>query len=121
MRGYILASRIKSALAILLYAKISSLTSYVIKSSQLGKITNLLASDLGVIEMRLAIFLSAFNFPVFAIGATVLLILRLGWPGVLGLIMVILTVPLSNCISKQNGFLIQQTNLYKDKRIQTTS
>jgi hypothetical protein len=49
VRSYILASRIKSALAMLLYAKISSLTSYVIKSSQLGKITNLLASDLGVI------------------------------------------------------------------------
>jgi ABC-type multidrug transport system fused ATPase/permease subunit len=49
LNSYILASRIKSSLAMLLYARISSLTSYVIKSSQLGKITNLLASDLGVI------------------------------------------------------------------------
>jgi hypothetical protein len=49
VRSGVLASRIKSSLAILLYAKISSLTSYIIKSSQLGKITNLLASDLGVI------------------------------------------------------------------------
>lgn len=49
LRSYILASQIKSSLAMLLYARISSLTSYVIKSSQLGKITNLLASDLGVI------------------------------------------------------------------------
>lgn len=49
LMSYVLASRIKSAFAMLLYGKISSLTSYVIKSSQLGKITNLLASDLGVI------------------------------------------------------------------------
>lgn len=49
VRSYILASRIKASLAMLLFAKTSSLTSYIIKSSQLGKITNLLASDLGVI------------------------------------------------------------------------
>jgi ABC-type multidrug transport system fused ATPase/permease subunit len=48
-KSLILASRIKSSLAMLLYGKISALTVYVIKSSQLGKITNLLASDLGVI------------------------------------------------------------------------
>lgn len=49
LNSYILASKIKSSLAMLLYAQVSSLTSYMIKSSQLGKITNLLASDLGVI------------------------------------------------------------------------
>ena len=49
LKSYVLASKIKSVLAMLLYGKVSSLTSYVIKSSQLGKITNLLASDLGVI------------------------------------------------------------------------
>ncbi len=49
VKGYTLAARIKAALSMLLYAKISSLSSYTIKNSQLGKITNLLASDLGVI------------------------------------------------------------------------
>jgi len=47
--AYILGSKIKAALAMLLYAKISKLTNYVIKNSELGKITNLLASDFGVI------------------------------------------------------------------------
>ncbi len=47
--SYILGSRIKAALAMLLYGKISSLSSYMIKSTEIGKITNLLASDLGVI------------------------------------------------------------------------
>ena len=46
---YILASQIKAALAMLLYAKISKMTSYVMKSTELGKVTNLLATDLGVI------------------------------------------------------------------------
>jgi ABC-type transport system involved in cytochrome bd biosynthesis fused ATPase/permease subunit len=106
VKSYILASRIKSSLAMILYGKISSLTAYVIKSSQLGKITNLLASDLGVIEMRMATFLTSFSFPLYAIGSVTLLVTRLGWPGVLGIVVVIFTVPLSNCISKKNGALI---------------
>ncbi len=121
LQSYVLASRIKSSLAMLLYAKISSLTSYVIKSSQLGKITNLLASDLGVIEMRLATFIIAFSFPIYAIGTTALLVTRLGWAGVIGIILVILSVPLSNCISRRNGALIQEINVFKDKRIQITT
>lgn len=119
--SYILASRIKSALAMLLYAKISSLTSYVIKSSELGKITNLLASDLGVIEMRMATFLNGLTFPIVLIGSAIILILRLGWPGIIGVVMVLLVFPITNLISKNNGALIQEINIYKDKRIQITT
>jgi hypothetical protein len=57
--------------------------------------------------MRLATFLSALAFPIYAIGTTALLITRLGWPGVLGIIFVIVNVPITNCISKQNGAFIQ--------------
>lgn len=83
------------------------MTSYVIKASELGKITNLLASDFGIIEQRMGLFLNAFNFPVVVIGCTILLIIRLGWPGVLGIIMVALVVPISNLVSKSNGSIIQ--------------
>lgn len=105
----------------LLYTKISSLSSYVIKSSKLGRITNLLASDLGVFELKLGTFLTCFAFPIVCIGCTVLLIIRLGWPGVLGVIIVVLTFPLSNLISKRNGQYITQINHYKDKRVQITT
>ena len=103
----ILASKIKAALAMLLYAKISKMTNYVIKTSELGKITNLLASDFGIIEQRMGLFLFAFTFPIAMIGCTILLILRLGWPGVLGIVMVALVIPISNAISKNNGSIIQ--------------
>ena len=107
IEAYILASRIKAALAMLLYAKISEMTNYGIKNSELGKITNLLASDFGVIEQRLGLFLSGLTFPVVMIGCTILLILRLGWPGVLGIVMVALVIPISIAISKNNGSIIQ--------------
>ena len=119
--AFVLASKIKAALAMLLYAKISKMTNYGIKNSELGKIINLLASDFGVIEQRLGLFCNAFNFPIVMIGCTILLIIRLGWPGVLGIVMVILVVPISNAISKNNGSIIKEINIYKDKRIQTTT
>lgn len=117
-KGNTLAARIKASLSILLYTKISSLTTYIIKSSQLGKITNLLASDLGVFELRLSNFLALFSYPIYAIGTTTLLVTRLGWPGVVGIIVVMLGVPVSNFISKQNGNFISDINIYKDRRIQ---
>ena len=49
IQGYYLASHIKASLAMLLYSKISKITSFVIKSSELGKITNLLSNDLSII------------------------------------------------------------------------
>jgi len=91
----------------LLYAKISKMTNYVIKNSEIGKITNLLASDFGVIEQRLGLFLNSFSFPIVLIGCTILLVVRLGWPGVLGIVMVTLIIPISNAISKRNGSIIQ--------------
>jgi hypothetical protein len=104
---YILASKIKAGLAMLLYAKISQMTNYVIKSSELGKITNLLASDFGVIEMRMGIFIFGLTFPISAIGCTTLLITRLGWPGVVGVVILAFIVPICNAVSKKNGSLIQ--------------
>lgn len=49
LKSAMVMTQIKSALAMMLYAKISNLTSYMLKSSQMGKITNLLANDLGAI------------------------------------------------------------------------
>jgi len=102
-----MAPRIKAALIILLYGKISKLTAYIIKSSELGKITNLLSSDLGVIEFKFAAFLNGLNFPITLIGVTIILVLRLGWPGVIGVLIVLLVVPIAFVISKKNGALIK--------------
>jgi hypothetical protein len=49
--------------------------------------------------MQLNQFVGVFATPLFFIGATVLLILRVGWPGIVGIVLVLLTIPLSNCIS----------------------
>jgi hypothetical protein len=45
----------------------------------------------------------------------------MGWPGILGIAVAMLTLPLSNCISQYNGSLIEEGNIHKDRRIETTS
>ena len=100
---YFLTSKLKAALAMLLYAKISSLNSYVMRSSDAGKLTNLLANDLGVLEQRLVTIAFASVFPILMVGWTIILITRIGWAAVIGILMIIIIVPLSVKISKKNG------------------
>ena len=100
---YVLASNIKGALAMLLYTKTSKLTSYVLKSASLGKITNLISNDLTIIEMRLISLLQAIAFPVTIVGVTTLLFTRIGWVAFVGVGVLLLQIPLSNRISKNNG------------------
>jgi hypothetical protein len=47
MKANLFSARIKSVFGMLLYAKVSSLTTSLVKNSEVGKITNLIASDLG--------------------------------------------------------------------------
>ena len=117
----LLASKIKSGILTLIYAKISSLSSYVIKSSQLGKLINLLASDMSVIKFRLGTLMNLISFPISIIGITTLLIIQIGWPGIAGIVTILLIVPISNGISKRNGTIIQEINVFKDKRIKMTT
>ena len=59
-----------------------------------------------------------FAFPVTIVGATVILYYRLGWPAFVGIFMMLLSLVINNCISKRNGELIKDINIYKDKRVQ---
>jgi ABC-type multidrug transport system fused ATPase/permease subunit len=118
---YILASKIKASLALLLYAKVSKMTSYVIKSTEIGKITNLIATDLGVIELRLVTVMMATAYPLFLCGITILLITRIGWAAVVGIVIILLFIPITNMISKRNGDIIVEINKHKDRRVQITA
>lgn len=91
----------------LLYAKISKLTSFVVRSSDAGKLTNLLSSDLGVLEQRLVVLTFASLFPVQIIGLTIILVLRIGWAAIIGILVIVLMIPVSMKISKKNGQIIQ--------------
>ena len=87
----------------------------------MGKITNLLANDLGIIELRINDLIFSSTFPVLLLGMAILLITRIGWPAIVGILIMILLIPLSNMISRRNGRIIEEINIHKDKRVQLTT
>ena len=105
----------------LLYIKTSKLTSYVIRSEDIGKITNLLASDFGVLEQRGFYILYTATYPLTFIGNVTVLILRIGWPALIGTIIMIITVIFVAQYSRNTGDLVKESNIFKDKRIESTS
>jgi ATP-binding cassette, subfamily C (CFTR/MRP), member 4 len=117
----ILASQIKSGMAMLLYGKISKMTSFVLNASEFGKITNLIANDLTVIEQRTPVLLNAMTAPMLLVGITIILCIRIGWPALVGIALIIIVIPFSRKISEINAAILKQVNAFKDVRVQLTA
>ena len=105
----------------LLYAKITSLTSFSLKSSDIGKISNLLAIDLGAIEQRFMNVSIAVCFPFVLVGITSIMILRVGWIGIAGIMTVILLTFLSFLFSRKCTNIVDKINIFKDLRLDYTA
>jgi hypothetical protein len=115
--AYLLSIRIKSAFAMLLYAKLSKLSSYVLNVSEHRyKIPNLIANVLTLIEQRTAIILQISVFPAMMIGITVILYLRIGWPCFVGIALILLIIPIIITISSKKAEYLFIVNKMKDKR-----
>ena len=106
----------------LLYTKISQLTTFSLQSSDLGKITNLLATDMGVIEQRLYNLTILAAFPIMLIGATTLMIIRTGlFVGISSVVTIIVLVVLSSLVSNQGSKFVKKVYESKDKRVEKTT
>ncbi len=98
------------------------MTFFSLKSqTDIGKLANLLVNDMVSIEIRITLFLNTFTFPLVLLGTTTLLIIRVGWVAVVGVIIVILFIPISNLISSHNGDVIGKENTLKDRRVDLTT
>ena len=62
-------------------------------------------------------FFASLVFPFAFVGISAILIVRLGWPGVIGIAIPILAFPLQAIIAKKNGVLLQKVNVHKDIRV----
>ena len=101
--SYLLASRIKSGVSMLAYAKLSKVSPFVLNHEKLGWISNLVANDLSIIEQRTPILLHSFTFPFMLIASAILLVIRIGWYGRIGIGIVLVAIPFSWVISYCNG------------------
>jgi ATP-binding cassette subfamily C (CFTR/MRP) protein 4 len=86
----------------------------------MGKIINLLASDFNTMEIRLMFVFMMVAFPFILIGASVVLVFRLGWVGLICIAFPILMMPVQGLIGKRNGQILVSLNVEKDVRVKTT-
>jgi hypothetical protein len=95
----LLGERIKSGLAMLLYTKVTKLTAYTLNSSKFGKINNLIANNLTVIEQKTSVILNATSAPFMLLGITIILYVRIGWPSLIGMLFIVIMIPIIRKIS----------------------
>jgi hypothetical protein len=99
----IIGTRLRSGLTTTLFAKLSSFSQFTYQNSELSKVVNMLSSDFNIIEMLISSPFIAVLFPFALTAIAIILILRFGWPGIIGVILPIVMFPLQKFISKKNG------------------
>jgi ATP-binding cassette subfamily C (CFTR/MRP) protein 4 len=116
----LLTAKVRAGFVYLLYSRVSQLSQFMIRSTNMGKIINLLASDFNTMEIRLNFVFMTLAFPFILIGATVVLVIRLGWVALICIALPAIMIPIQGLIGKLNGKILVSLNVEKDKRIKTT-
>ena len=106
---------------LLMLSRLSNKTQYTARSHEVGKIINMFSNDFNIIEFKTPWFFLSSVTPITVTGSIIILILRLGWPGILCPIIVLILLPLQLWVSKTNGEVTKRINVDKDKRVKLTS
>ena len=91
----------------LLFSKISQMSAFSLQNSDLGKITNLLATDMCVMEQRLTNVLILPAAPFMLIGSTIVIYIRVGLIGIAAIVSVIVLILISKFISAKGSKIVQ--------------
>ena len=60
-------------------------------------------------------------FPMMFVGITIILLVRLGWPSLVGLALVVLTLPVLWKLTRNNQKLLVSVNNARDNRVEITT
>ena len=119
-QGYRLVSQLKPALIGLLYRKISRLSNFAVNQISIGKIVNIAANDLNVLE-----FLTFFTYdlviaPFVLIGCIAILWSFVGVACLPGVVFLFLIWPIQIFLAKISGKYMHQKNSVTDERVKLT-
>ena len=121
-RASMLNNKFKTAIIYIIYKKISSFTSFTIRTTDTGKLINILANDFNSIDNRLIYFLGGgIGMPFIYICSAVVLVKRLGWSGLICIVIPMLFFPVQGLLGKISGKYLESLNVFKDKRIKITN
>ena len=97
------------------------MTSLALRSEYIGIVTNLLANDLSNLDERIFNIFMLTPFVVGIIGYSILVMKLMGIAGIVGVLILLLSIPITHLISKANGNLIKRLASLKDQRIQIST
>lgn len=117
----LLTGRVRSAFIYLLYERVSHLSQFMVRNTNMGKIINLLANDFNTMEVKLLFVFMLVAFPFVLFGTAVVLVFRLGWLGLLCIGIPLVIIPFQGMIGKKNGEIFTSLNVEKDTRVKTTT
>ena len=92
--------KVNVSLSMLLFGKVTSLSTYCAKSLNLGKLKNLVENDLAILNADIGAVMGSISLPLEIIGLSALLIIRLGWPGAVGIVILFISFALISCSSQ---------------------
>ena len=96
----IIPAKLKNALILMIFEKISSMSEYSVKAQEIGKIINFISNDFNTIEGKMVFVMISLSLPIKIIGISVMLYLRLSWFFFLILFMIILIIVLQVLLGK---------------------
>ncbi len=96
-------NQLKGAIIFVLFKKVSNLSQYMLKIADTGKIVNMLANDFNNMEYKLNYLLTAIISPIILIGIIVLIVYRLGWWGLMCLVIPVIIIPIQGLMGKLSG------------------
>ena len=117
----LLTVKVRSALIGVVFKKLTRISLYTAKSQELGKLINMLSNDFDIIELKASWLFPASATPIAVIGSTVLLILRLGWFGIICPVIIIAFMPLQLLVGRLNRGILENINIFKDGRVKMCS
>ena len=119
--AFLMAPKIKACLSMLLFCKVSKLTSSTVRSNYTGTITNLIANDLLALDERIPLAFNLCLFVIGVLGVTAIMLNKMGAVGMVGVLVLLLVIPVTHLISKANSHLTKELTVLKDKRIQIST
>jgi len=77
----------------------------------------MLSNDFNTIEIKAPFFFVLTIIPFVYLSVIIVLVIRLGWQGIMCILIPLIFLPLQTWVGKINGQILTEININKDKRV----
>ena len=113
----VLFMRLRSQLINLAFRKLMGMSRFMIQSQEAGKIINMFSTNFNRSEMKFVYIFKVAIYPFVFVSILLLMIIRLGWPGVISPVVIVIGFWAQLKISKMGVSLLKKADRLEDKRV----